>query len=120
MNNRGQSLAMFILILPMIVLFIAYMVDLSIVSLEQNKVKNTIKDNMEVIVNKNIRDKEKIINVLKNNNKDLNVTVNINGDDISIKTVLINKRIFKIFDKNSDEIKYNYCASYINKIIKEC
>ena len=56
MNKKGQSLIVFVLILPIIIFFIAFFINSMIMFMENNRLNGIIKDNMEIILNKNIRD----------------------------------------------------------------
>ena len=60
MNNKGQSLITFVLILPLIVMFIAFFIDSSLSIIEKNKLDGIVYDNMKVALNKEIRDIDKI------------------------------------------------------------
>ena len=57
MNNRGQSLIMFVLILPLLSMFIAFFIDSSLCMMEKSKIdfliipekeENFIADNVEL------------------------------------------------------------------------
>ena len=119
MNKHGQSLIIFVLMLPIIVFFIAYFISLSLISLENNRLKEIVKDNIEIVVNKDIRDIEKIEDVIENNN--LNATVTINNDDIKI-TARSNKKIVfnNIFKIKENDIEISFCANYQTKRIERC
>ena len=44
MNNRGQTLVMFILMLPLLLIVLCLVVDIGMLSLEKKKLENTLKD----------------------------------------------------------------------------
>ena len=120
MNNRGQSLIMFILILPIIVLFIAFLVDSSISMMEKNKVDGIITSNMQEALNNNITDAEKIENVIIKNEK-IDVSVTIIDNNLSIKARSTKKSVFgKILNFSWYKLEFNYCANYIDKRIEKC
>ncbi len=119
MNKKGQSLIIFVLILPIIILFIAYVLSYSLVNMENNKIERIIKDKLIITVNKEIKDIEKIKNIIKENDKDINVLVDINDDTIKIT---VNKKIKNIF-KNVfiiNDIKKCYLGNYSTKEINNC
>lgn len=68
MNNKGQTLIIFVLVLPVLLLFVAFFIDLSMVSLNRNKVDGVIRDNLEVILKDNIKDEERIKKIFTENN----------------------------------------------------
>lgn len=121
MNNRGQSLIMFILILPIIVLFIAFLVDSSISMMEKNKVDGIITSNMQEALNNNITDAEKIENVIIKNEK-IDVSVTIIDNNLSIKARSNKKSVFgKILNFSWYKLEFNYCGNYLDKKInKNC
>ena len=47
MNNKGQSLIMFVLVLPLIVMVIAFVIDSSLIIFEKNRLDGIITSNME-------------------------------------------------------------------------
>ena len=67
MNNKGQTLILFLLIIPIITGFLAFFVDISMVTYEKNKIDGIIMNNLDVILEKNIRDIDKIKNVFLEN-----------------------------------------------------
>ena len=117
MNNKGQTLVLFVLILPLIILFLSFFVDLSKVRYEKDKINSIILSNLEVIVNNDIRDIELIKSVYLEN--DLLVNVFINEDIIMINTDMKIKSIFgKILDFDVYEVDVNYIGNYLNKEVR--
>ena len=84
MDNKGQSLIFFVIILPIIAMFFVLLIDVCSYELNHNHIKNTITDNLKVILNSDEKDNEKIENVIKSNIEDSNVEVIINENDIEI------------------------------------
>lgn len=122
MNKKGQALITFVLILPILVLFIAYFIDSSKMMMDKAKIDGIITNNMENALNKDIRDIEKIINVIKDNDKDLVVDANITSDVLRVHVIASNKSIFKnLFKSDTKNLEFNYCGNYIDKKInKNC
>ena len=121
MNNRGQSLITFVLILPLICLFLAFFIDSSLSMMEKHKIDGIISDNMKSSLENDIRDAEKIKNAIKSN-EDINVSVTIEDDILKIKAEAKKNSLFgKMLNFSWYNLKYNYCASYIDKKInKNC
>ena len=121
MNNRGQSLITFVLILPLICLFLAFFIDSSLSMMEKHKLDGIITDNMKSSLENDIRDIEKIKAAIKEN-EDANITVTIEEDILKINVESRKKSIFgKMLNFSWYDLKFNYCGSYIDKSInKKC
>lgn len=94
MNNKGQVLILFILIIPVLLLGAAYIIDNVYISYHTNKLNgiNSLVIN-DVITNK--LDSNEIKEYIKKNDKDINIeTIEINENKIKIK---LSKRIKSIF-----------------------
>ena len=121
MNNRGQSLIMFVLVLPLIVLLIAFIIDSSLVIVEKNKIDGIITSNMEEALEKEIKDEEKIkVSIKKNENMD--VLVSIVEDELRVIAKSNKQSVFgKLLNFNYYKLDFNYCANYLDKKInKKC
>ena len=121
MNNKGQSLATFILLLPLIVLVIAFVIDSSLSMMEKNKLDGIITSNMENALKNDIRDEEKIKSAIKKNDK-MDIMVSIVDDELRVIVQSPKKSVFgKIFKFEYYNLEFNYCANYINQNInKKC
>ncbi len=121
MNNRGQSLIMFVLFLPLISLFIAFFIDSSLSLMEKYRLDGIITSNMQKALENDIRDEEKIISVIKKNEK-MDVLVNIVDDELRVFAKSNKKSVFgKLLNFNYYELNYHYCANYSDKKInKKC
>ena len=121
MNKRGQSLIIFVLILPIVVFFIIFFIDVSLMYQEKTHVKGVTLDNMRISLEKNIRDEEKIKNIIKKNDSNIQLDIKIIDNDLKISVESKKKSLFnKVFDFDVYKIKFNYCANYLDKEIKEC
>ena len=121
MNNRGQSLIVFILLLPIITMFLAFFIDSSLSYLEKNKIDGIITSNMSEALNNDIRDSEKIKNAI-NKNSEINFNIVITDDTLKINANTKHKSIFaKILNFSWYKLEFNYCGNYIDKKIdKKC
>lgn len=121
MNNKGQSLITFVLILPLITLFIAFFIDSSLCIMEKNKIDGIITSNMKNVLESDIRDEEKIKRaILKNTEGEVLVTINLEELKIDVKshkkTIFGNMLKFPWYD-----LKFRYCGNYQDKKInKKC
>ena len=120
MNNKGQSLVSFVLILPLLVFFIAFFIDSSKSIMEKERIDGIVYSNLEMILNKDIKDVNKIIDVLKENENDLEINVLINEDDIMLNASVKKRNLFdNIFKMKWYNLEFNYCGSYQDKKIKK-
>lgn len=121
MNNRGQSLVTFVLVLPLIALLIAFFVDSSLSIMEKNKIDGIITSNMENALENDIRDETKITDAIKNNDK-FDVMVSIVDDELRIIAKANKQSVFgKLLKFSYYDLNFNYCGNYIDKKInKKC
>lgn len=121
MNNRGQSLIIFVLILPIIVLFVAFLIDSSLSIMEKNKIDGILVTNMKSALASDIRDAGKIKDALVQNEQ-MDVNVKIVDDKLEIKAKSTKKNVFgKILDFSWYNLEFNYCGNYLDKKInKNC
>lgn len=94
LNNKGQSLVIFVLILPVLIVFIGYSFDVLNTNYEKNKLENLslmLKENLD----EDITDNE--IKELVNKN-DLNIVVSITRDESKVE-IQLSKRIKSMFGK---------------------
>lgn len=121
MNKRGQSLIIFVLLLPIIILFAAFLIDSSLSIMEKNKIDGIITSNMENSLNKDIRDIEKIKKAIAKNGN-METSVNIVNNQLVVKVKSTKKSVFgKILNFSWYNLEFNYCGNYLNKKIdKKC
>ena len=119
MNNRGQSLITFVLILPLLVLFIAFFIDSSLSIAEKSKLEGSVYDNLVKVLEEDIRDIDKISNAIKKN-VDSDILVIIDEDNIKINAKSHKKNIFgKMFKLPYYDLEVNYCGNYLDKKIEK-
>ena len=121
MNNRGQSLITFVLLLPLLVLFIAFLIDSALSIVEKSKLEGIIYNNMKIALDKDIHDSDVIISAVKKN-MDIDVSVITSSDDIRINAKSTKKsNLGNLLNLSYYNLEVNYCGSYINKKInKNC
>ena len=118
MDNKGQSLIFFVLILPIIILFFVLLIDVTSYELNHNHIKNTIIDNLKVILNNGEKDTNKIIGVIKSNIDDSDVDAIILENEIEIDVSYKHKSFSKKLISNEPTVNYHYCGNYESKEIK--
>lgn len=117
LNNKGQTLIMFILLIPLILVIMALVIDTSFVYKEKIKFQSVTKTIMKTTYeNKDTTDfNNKTINLYKKNGIDTNnIVIKVNSDSIVIKNQTKVKSIFG----NIIGIK-NYKVKFLYKIYKE-
>lgn len=120
MNKKGQSLVIFVLILPVIALLIAFFIDSSISMMEKSRLDGIIKSNMNEALNSNIQNAEKIKEAIKKND-DIYVSVSIENNNLEINANSNKKSVFgKLLNFDYYKLEFNYCANYIDKRIEKC
>ena len=121
MNNRGQSLIMFVLLLPVITLLIAFVIDSSLSLMEKNKLDGIITSNMNEALIKEIKDEDIILDAIKKNDI-TNASVSINDDELKVVVKSEKQSIFgELLNFDYYKLEFNYCANYQDKKInKKC
>lgn len=122
MNNKGQTLVIFILLLPVLLLLFVITVDLGLFLVKINNVKNNIVEAIDYGLSVDYNEKDvEMYNLIKSNignEDDISITVN---DKITVTIKGEYKSLFNGLLKNTFKYKYTY-QGYIennNKIIKK-
>lgn len=105
MNNKGQSLVIFIIIIPVIFIVFSFLYDYAYIVYSQNKYENISKD----IINSTLEE-DKIIDLYKKNGYEVNnFKYKIDNDKIYIQNSYEIKSIFgKIINLKYYEVSINY------------
>lgn len=106
MNRKGQVLVLFVLVLPLILLFVFCLFEKLYVSSEKNKIYNLSNSVCDYLKENNDIDKAK--NMIIDNDKDIlidNIFIEIVNDKITIE---INKNIKGLFGYIFDNNSYSY------------
>ena len=106
MNNKGQSLVLFVLIVPVLLGVIVMVVDVGNTILVKNKINGII----EMIIEDSLENKyneDTIVKLLDYNLDDINSTVDISGEMINIKaSTYVDGVISNVFDFDGFTIVY--------------
>lgn len=106
MNNKGQVLISFILILPLIIFFGLFLFENYYINSEKLKIDSISRD-ICIYASKN-NDEEKIKKLTHDNLEDINdVKINYNNESITIE---INKNVKSIFGFFIGNKNYNYTS----------
>ena len=119
MNNKGQVLVLFLLVLPIVVGFLAFFIDISMVKYEKSRIEGITESNLKIILENEVIDVDKISNVFSKNDVKISKVL-INGDEITINVEKEIKSIFgKVLDFDFYKLNISYTGNYqSDEIIK--
>ena len=118
MNNKGQSLVLFILLLPLIFIVMALILEVGFLYINKKQVDSEIRYTLKNSIKANIKDEFKIQNMIKENlGNDIKVDVKNSNERLVIE--VIKKHKFLIIKKDYNiKIKfYGYLSD--DKVIIE-
>ena len=119
MNNKGQTLVIFVIILPILLIIFTLIIDLGFLYLEKKNISNNVIDSLEYYLD-NINDKDiefKVKKILTENIKDIeNITINNTSDYIEISVLKVRKSLYSIITSSTD-INISYKGNKDNKKI---
>ena len=122
MGNKGQTLVIFVLILPILLLLFALIWEVGNLQITVNKYETEIKDTIEYGLNNLDQEnlKENLTNLLKAN-IDGDITIEINNGVIKINVKQKYKTLYnKLFNSSFDlDITYSGYIENDNMIIKK-
>ena len=122
LNNKGQSLVLFIMIIPILLLIMVFVYDMGMLLYEKDRLSNTI--NMVIdytLDNKEVSDEEIKELINKNTNREVEIKIDRDNDSIKIEAQEEAKFIFSnLFDFDFTKIDIKYEGKIIdNKKIIE-
>ena len=113
MNNKGQTLVIFVVVLPLLLLIIASVIDINLMYSEKNKLDNlnmmVTSYGLDNISENNIEEKTRIL--INKNDKEIKIK-NITIEENKI-TKKIKKNIKSVFGKIIGIKKYQITSKYI-------
>lgn len=114
MNNKGQSLVIFILVLPLFLTIVFCIKDLYTVRYEKSKLRSLAQTSILYIMkdNKSYEDVRRFIN---SNDKDINIL------DISNTSITLKKEVPSVFSnivKKNYNVKVTMNGKYENNLLK--
>ena len=107
MNNKGQALVEFVLILPIFILFLFIIIDFGMIISTKNSLENKSNDVVNLIYN----DEE--IDVVRNMYDDITITLNDNGRYLNIS---LEKEV-KIITPGLDRVLSNPYIVKVERVI---
>lgn len=120
MNNKGQSLVIFIILIPVIFLVFLFIYDYSLFKIKSNELEDITREILISAIKSNDNNKELIVKDLYNLNgyDNNNLVVNYNDYELQVEyTLKIDTLSNKIIKTKYKEIKINMIASKENNDI---
>lgn len=105
MNNKGQVLVIFVILLPIFLMILAFIIDIGLLSIEKRRIDNNAYDAVEYYLDNS--DKEKTTKLLEDNLNDIEININDNGDYVEITVIKDYKGLYTIIS-NDREINITY------------
>lgn len=108
MNNKGQTLVIFVIILPILLLVLALVVDLGLLSIEKRKIDNNTYDALEYYLDNIDNDdiKDKTYKLLESNLDDIEISISATNEYVEITVNKKYKGLLNIIYDNNITIKY--------------
>ena len=119
MNNKGQTLVIFVIILPILLIMLTLVIDLGFLYIEKKNIDSNVYDSVKYYL-ENISEEDietKVNNLLNKNISDID-SININETDDYIEIIVskTRKSLYSIIT-NSTEINISYKGVKENKKI---
>ena len=115
LNNKGQSLVLFIMIIPILLLIMVFVYDMGMLLYEKDRLSNTV--NMAVdysLDNKEVSDEEIKELIDRNINREVEVKIDRNDDSIEIE---VSEEVSFIFSNLFDFDFTKIVVKYEGKIL---
>ena len=121
LNNKGQSLVVFVILLPILLLFMAFIFELGNITYLKNKYENEIKSTIEYgLKHQEDENLESKLNRLLDENLEGNKEINITESSIEIHITHNPNGIYSELFKQQFEINLTYIGQFdTGKTIKE-
>lgn len=120
MNSRGQTLVLFVLLIPVFILLFVLVFNVALLNKEKKKIDNVIKEAVSYGVS-NISDSDlenKVNNLISANLSDGETEITINENSINIIYTTSVKNLFStVSNDRTYEIKSEYTGYIIDNII---
>jgi len=104
MNNKGQVLIIFVIMLPIFLLLVTFIIDLGMLSIEKRKISNNAYDAVNYYLEN--FNKEKTIKLLEDNLQNIDIEIFDNAEYVEITVKKKYKVIFNIIYDNEIIITY--------------
>ena len=120
LNNKGQVLVVFIILLPIFLIILTGLIDICILNLEVKKLNTNTYDAVEYYLD-NYEDSSVLNNtkaLLNKNLKDIDINISDNEDSVTIKVTKNYKSIYSVISKKEKLTSIYVGNKNTKKIIK--
>lgn len=112
MNNKGQTLVLFVVLIPFILALCAFIFDSAYITIKDNELESIAKSSLRSVIEDGYS-YDKVISVIKENDSNIKV-ININNESIHLEN-----KIDPIFGQIIGYDKYNLETKMIGKYVKD-
>ena len=120
LNNKGQVLVIFVILLPIFLIILTGIVDVALLNIEKKKLDNNTHDAVEFYLDNyddsNVENDTK--ELLNKNIKDININIKDNGETLTIRVIKKYKSIYSVISKNEEIVSIYTGNKETKKIIK--
>lgn len=109
MNNKGQSLVVFVILLPVFLIIVAFSVDLGYIAIEKNKLNDINKSAIKYLVKDN-KDRESIRKIINRNDKHIEIM------QFTLNRIVLTKEINSIFGGIVNLDTYTITSDLVGKM----
>ena len=116
MNNKGQTLVIFVILLPILLIVLTLIVDLGFLYIEKRNIDNIVYDSIEYYL-ENINDKDidsKVKELLNKNVDNIKISIDETEEYVEINVSKTRKNLYSIIS-NSTDINITYRGIKENK-----
>ena len=120
LNNKGQVLVVFVILLPIFLLILTGLIDLALLNLEVKKLNSNTHDALEYYLD-NYEEEDVLENtktLLNKNVKNIEININDSDDKVTIKVEKNYKSIYSVISKKEHLISKYIGDKETKKIIK--
>lgn len=112
LNQKGQSLVLFVLILPLLLMIGTFVIDVAFISNEKLKLDNINKLVISTYLDNSSLDKSELMNLVKENDEMVeNIYLDIEDEICMTLEKSVNSMLGGIFGFDSYDISSSYCGS---------
>lgn len=106
MNNKGQVLIIFVILIPILILVMSMIVNIGYLQIEKKNIDNTVRDALEFYLNSSDTDKDTLAKELINKNIATN-NISIDEDEFYVE-ISVSAPVKGILNKNEDKYNVTY------------
>lgn len=109
LNNKGQSLVFFVLILPLLIMIACFAIDMGYLTNEKMKLDNINKLALNYYLDNNVSKEELQNLIIKNDDSIMNILIELGDEKCITLNKKVNSLLGNIFGFKSYEVNSSYC-----------